>query len=71
MMFDDLESYFPFVKKLLSPEIINDDDLLKEKLKQGYEALPYPVRLSISEENFVSFWVTNKKRIFPIVAKTK
>jgi hypothetical protein len=65
-MLDDLEAYFPFVKKLLSPEIIDDDDLLKEKLKQGYEELPYPVRLSISEESFVGFWMRNRQRIFPL-----
>lgn len=65
-MFDDLASYLAFVKKLVPPEIMNDEILLKEKLKQGYEELPYPVRLSISEESFVEFWIKNRKRIFAV-----
>jgi hypothetical protein len=66
MMFDDLESYFPFVRKLVSPEMIKDEALLRKKLKEGYKELPYPVRLSMSEESFINFWIKNRKRIFQV-----
>jgi hypothetical protein len=63
-MIEHIQKHLPDIKKLITKNVLQNATAMKALLSKAYVTLPFPVRMIVKEETFVSFCMERKHLLF-------